>query len=222
LRHDKRLKAAHTQTKSQYVYCEDSPKFSNMLRSKNVRPRSQIFVAGDYTFAIPAEQQSSYIDLLSLSFVPAANRIGPGTLGSAPTISGSSRRRNVPVKASPTATSNSMRPPTTPQGRRSVASTSSAPDIFTAASSGNMTPGSSTALGDDDELGWEFGTHGLSEDSFSGIGGSNSGGGSTQAGVMSSNNLQKKRPATEPAMPESSKRPRKPSTKAKERDGDNA
>src|SRR5271155_2896979 len=108
-----------------------------------------------------------------------------------------------------------MRPPTTPHaqrtiasisdpfglGQRSVASTSSASDVFTAASSGNMTPGSSIAPGDDDELDWDFGTHELSEDSLPGIGGSNSGGDSTQAGVMSPNNLQKKRPAIEPAMP---------------------
>jgi len=63
LRHDKRLKAAQTQTKSQYFYGEDNPKFSNILKSKNVRPQSRIFVAGDYTFAVPAEQQTSYIDL---------------------------------------------------------------------------------------------------------------------------------------------------------------
>jgi hypothetical protein len=194
-----------------------------------------MFIAGDYNFAVPAEQQTSYIDLLSLSF-NATNRTGPGMLGSAATTGGSSRRRNVPVKAPPTTASKSMRPPTTPHaqrtiasisdpfgsGQRSVASTSSASDIFTAASSGNMTPGSSITPGDDDELDWDFGTHGLSEDSLPGLGGSNIEGGSTQASVMSPNNLQRKRPAIEPATPESSKRPRKPSAKAKERDGDNA
>jgi hypothetical protein len=97
LRHDKRLKAAQTQTKNQYFYGGNNPKFSNILKSKNVRPQSRIFITRDYTFAVHAEQQTSYINLLSLSF-NTTNRTGPGTLRSAATTGGSSRRRNVPVK----------------------------------------------------------------------------------------------------------------------------
>jgi len=170
---------------------------------------------------------------LSVSF-NATNRTGSSTLGSAATTGGSSRRRNVPVKAPPT--SKMMRPPTTPHAQRtiasisdtfgsvqrSVASTSSASDVFTAVSSGNMTPGSSIALGDDDDLDWEFTTHGLSGDLLPGIRGSGGGGSTEQAGVVSPSNLRKKRPAIEPAAIGSSKRLRKPSAKARECDLDDA
>jgi hypothetical protein len=57
-------------------------------------------------------------------------------------------------------------------------STVSVSDIFTAASSRNMTLGSSIALGDDDDLDWDFTTHRVSRDLLPSIGGSSNGGSS--------------------------------------------
>lgn len=213
LRNDRAFKASQTRTKTQYIYAERSPKFDRTLGNANLRAQSKLFIDGFYTFPDEETQQPGYLDLLAVSF----NSTNKDTVNCAPsaTKGGSMRRRDVPLKQSPTKQANKSKAPapmTPPNSRLPLYSGSSSstpytvPDIFTPGGASSI---SSLTVGDSNRGNRIVDFDVLKNES------------ETQDGhstvvCFPPSGLQNKRQATEPPPEPASKRSRKPSQKAKE------
>ena len=204
LRRDRDARAKQTRTRTQYCYAVVGPRLQATLGSKNLRRNTKLFIDGDYTFPVQDNQQVGYLDINNVTFnstnrltVDSTIEAGRGPQG------GSSRRRDVPIKQTTVSPSRSGRAaPMTPQGPSSSTSVTTPGSRTFAASTSRGTPASSIIID---------GSFDLTTDGFADIDDS-----------AHPRDLQKKRAYEEPPTPESSKRLRKPSQKAKARDEDSS
>jgi hypothetical protein len=240
LRNDKLHKSGFTHTTTQYFYAQVNPRLERVLGSTNMHASSKVFVDGDYRF--PAEQTSTpgYIEVRNVTF-NATNRPTQGVnVANGTGASGGSggKRRNVVLKSSPA--KSPAKPRYTPGGSsqagpsRSFSSeaiastsrreTSSRGVGFTTSGASANDRGSigdmlSVAGDEDDEASMSFALgefgDGIEVDVTVPKGRSIL----DLEPTANPRDLQNKRGHDNTADPETSKRQRKPSAKAKEQEG---
>jgi hypothetical protein len=243
LRNDKLYKARFTHTTTQYFYAEINPRLDRVLGSTNMHASSKVFVDGDYRFPVEQNYTPGYIEVRNVSF-NATNRPTQGgnvANGTGASSGSGGKRRNVVLKSSPAKASTSRRQ-TSSRGvdfttsGASTNDTGKIGDMFSVAGPSTphhqrqgfagpeyqATPGSSATAtaADDYEASMSFALGEFRDELEVDVPVPEGRSILDLQPTINTRNLQNKRGHDNTSGPETSKRQRKPSAKAKEQDGD--
>jgi hypothetical protein len=243
LRNDKLYKARFTHTTTQYFYAEINPRLDRVLGSTNMHASSKVFVDGDYRFPVEQNSTPGYIEVRNVSF-NATNRPTQGgnvANGTGASSGSGGKRRNVVLKSSPAKASTSRRQ-TSSRGvdfttsGASTNDTGKIGDMFSVAGPSTphhqrqgfagpeyqATPGSSATAtaADDYEASMSFALGEFRDELEVDVPVPEGRSILDLQPTINTRNLQNKRGHDNTSGPETSKRQRKPSAKAKEQDGD--
>jgi hypothetical protein len=243
LRNDKLYKARFTHTTTQYFYAEINPRLDRVLGSTNMHASSKVFVDGDYRFPVEQNSTPGYIEVWNVSF-NATNRPTQGgnvANGTGASSGSGGKRRNVVLKSSPAKASTSRRQ-TSSRGvdfttsGASTNDTGKIGDMFSVAGPSTphhqrqgfagpeyqATPGSSATAtaADDYEASMSFALGEFRDELEVDVPVPEGRSILDLQPTINTRNLQNKRGHDNTSGPETSKRQRKPSAKAKEQDGD--